>query len=105
MSNDIMSQRVLRLLTGLLLPCPIALFLYLLPGAIAETDSSILGLLTLFPIAYYIAGLQSFLYSLIMEYYVWPAVGRNYLAILVSTLLGAIWGLSQSCSAQGLLSG
>jgi len=103
MSNDIMSQRVLRLLMGMFLPCPIALFLYLLCGAIAQKDSSILELFVFFPIAYFISGLQSFIYSLIMEYYVWPTVGRNYIAVIVSTLLGAICGLSVLFIMQYLL--
>jgi len=95
MSNDTTAKRVARLIAGVLLPCIIAVFLYVLLGAITETEPSILLLLPFFLIsAYFTVGLQSIIYSITMEFCVWRIVGINYWAILVSALLGAICGLS-----------
>lgn len=98
MSQDDQLKRIYRLIAGSLLPCPIGVTLDILLGAILTVNLSIFTELPMlipgFIFAYRFIGLQSILYSIVMEFLVWRICGVNYKAILVSALLGALCGLS-----------
>ncbi len=53
--------------------------------------------------AFLAAGIQTVLYSLLMECCIWRILGRNVLAILVSSLLGLVCGLSVFCIMRDFL--
>ena len=97
-SQDNQTKCVHRLITGSLLPCPIGIILYLVLGIIlaleADLSSILFFLLPMLFFGYIYAGLQSILYSLVMEFLVWRICGVNYKAIIVSAILGVLCGFS-----------
>jgi hypothetical protein len=95
MSCENGAKRVLRLAIGALLPVPIALLLFQWAEVIARPGpGALVGLLAMLPVVYIAAGLQSLIYSLLMEFCVWRLVGVNLAGIATGGLLGALCGLS-----------
>jgi len=90
--------RFTRIVAGLVLLPVMAAATFALIWAIAEEDPVMF--LSMFAISIYFgaiyAAIQAILYSLLMEFCVWRVVGVNSPAILVSSLLGLVCGLSVS---------
>jgi len=95
MPQDNQTKCVHRLTAGFLFPCPIGVVLHSILVIIIQIDISVVFFLPpMLFFGYIYAGLQSILYSLVMEFLVWRVCGVNYKAIIVSALLGALCGSS-----------
>ncbi len=105
MSNERGTSRFERLVVGVILLWLTASVAFSLLFGIVHADP--VAALVILPIAtscaFLVAGMQTVLYSLLMECCIWRIVGRNVLAILVSSLLGLVCGLSVFCIMRDFL--
>ena len=95
-TSTIRDCRFERVIMGAVLLPVAAACAFSLIWAIAEKDPAMF--LLMFMASIYLAAIyasvQAILYSFLMEFCVWRIVGVNPLAILVSSLLGLVCGLS-----------
>jgi len=86
----------IRLLVGILVPCPVAAFVPAVFFGIIE--KSLLAIVLAYVVALHVACLagavQFVVHSFLMEFVVWRVFGRSWLAVLVSALLGLLVGVS-----------
>jgi hypothetical protein len=96
MSSEPGTDRFARLAGGAVLLWLTASVAFSLLFGIAEAD--LRATLLLFPasaaLGFEWAGVQTILYSLLMEFCVWRVIGVNVIAVLISSLLGLACGLS-----------
>ncbi|MEJ2466503.1 MAG: hypothetical protein P8045_12500 [Candidatus Thiodiazotropha sp.] len=116
-----MSLIVIRLLIGSLLPLALGSEVVAVMAMISEAKGNItLGMLPamlvggmmFFPFALIIMGIQSLVYSLLMEFVVNPFIENKYVVYLASIFLGVMSGCTLGCgyfalvgAVAGLLSG
>ncbi len=92
-----MSGCIARVIAGVIFPAPIAvilIFIAIVSGSASTLDSSeIVSVYNIWLIfAYLMIGLQSVLYSLIMEFLINRKLNNNYQVISISCFLGAFFG-------------
>ena len=86
----------IRLLVGILVPCPVAA---LVPAVfLGIVEESLFAIVLMYPLTLFVAciagGLQFIVHSFLMEFVVWRVCGRSWLAVSVSALGGLLIGVS-----------
>ena len=94
--GDAFRRAGIRLLVGILVPCPVAALVPAVFFGIVE--ESLFAIILMYPLTLFIAcitgGVQFIVHSFLMEFVVWRVFGRSWLAVLVSALLGLLVGVS-----------
>lgn len=92
-----MNSRITRILTGILIPSPTAAILYVIYALLINhnvdtSDISNLLLMCIF-FGYLTIGMQSIIYSLIMEFIIAKYIINNLIAVIISCFMGSLIGL------------
>jgi hypothetical protein len=116
-----MSMIVIRLLIGAILPLSLGSEIVAVMAMVSEAKGNItldmlpamlVGGMMFFPFALIIMGIQSLVYSLLMEFVVNPFIETKFVVYLASIFLGVMSGCTLDCgyfalvgAGAGLLSG
>jgi hypothetical protein len=120
-ARAVMGLIVIRLLIGFTLPLAIGSEVFAVLALVSEANGNvtldmlpamIIGGVIFFPFALIVMGIQSLVYSLLMEFVINPLISTKSIVYLISLFLGVVSSCTISCgysalvgAVAGLLSG